>query len=336
MLHISLKTAKWKYGKKFVYSVTYDEGLADLLKYTIPVHAKYNIPGCVAVVASQIGQKRNLPSSSYHGMWHMSATELKEIMSGGWSVANHSMTHGYMKDNPYLEVVESKKIIEDLIGVPITAFIVPNHNEHHPPVVPLAKTHGYLSVYTITDALNTYATDRFALNRTTMVQRGFAPFFTEFDPYHRLHQALEAEAWIVEYSHLTNPVNISLEKDLKQADLVRRFEKLNEVAEKQFWAATPQDVVDYMHLNESTRLSEIRSGENSVFFSIDPGQYPPQVQNHELTLQIQADFPLRNPELWVGAEKMATQSEIVSANPTIGYLTFEVTRPFAGEIRFTR
>lgn len=336
MTDISVQTTKWKYGKKFAYSVTYDEGLADLLKYTLPVHQKFQIPGCVAVVASQIGQKRNLPTSSYHGMMHMSAAELKEIISIGWSVANHSMTHGYMKKDPFLEVVESKKIIEDLIESPITAFIVPNHNEHHPPVVPLAKKHGYLSVYTITDALNTYGTDRFALNRTTMVQRGFAPFFAEFDPYHRLLQALDIEGWIVEYSHLTNPENISSEKDLKQADLIRRFEKLIEVAENQYWAATPQDVVDYMNLYETTRISENRSTENSLHFSVDPGKYPQELQNYELTLKIESDFSPKNLRIFASGREITSGSKIHAEHSKIQYLTIEVRKHVELELRFIR
>ena len=30
----------WKNGKRWVYSITYDEGCADLLKHALPLHTK--------------------------------------------------------------------------------------------------------------------------------------------------------------------------------------------------------------------------------------------------------------------------------------------------------
>jgi len=336
MAQINLQKSRWKYGKQFAYSVTYDEGLEDLLKYTVPIHNKFNIPGCVAVVVSQIGQKRNLPTSSYHGMMHMNVDQLKDIMSIGWSVANHSMTHGYMKDNTYMEVVESKYKLEDMLGTPITAFIVPNHNDHHPPVVPYAKEHGYLSVYTITDAINTYQTDRFALNRTTMVQRGFAPFFSEYDPYHRLHDVLERQGWIVEYSHLTNPYNISPEKDITQADLIRRFEKLEEVGHGRYWAATPQDVVDYMHLNESLRISNVQKNQNTISCKISIHNLPPQVQKKEITLEVSTDFKSRNVQIFVEQIEITDHVQILSSDNQRWYINLALENTMNLRFRFNQ
>jgi hypothetical protein len=34
----------WKNGKRWVYSITYDEGCADLLKYALPLHRQYKNP----------------------------------------------------------------------------------------------------------------------------------------------------------------------------------------------------------------------------------------------------------------------------------------------------
>ncbi|MBN1349228.1 polysaccharide deacetylase family protein [candidate division KSB1 bacterium] len=334
MPNMQVQTSLWKFGKKFAYSVTYDEGLEDLLKHTLPVHQKFNIPGCVAVVVSQVGLRRNLPTSSYHGMMHMNVSQLHEIMKLGWSVANHSMTHGYMKDNPEMEVVESKHKLEDMLGVPITSFIVPNHNDHHPPVVPYAKKSGYLSVYTITDAVNTYQTDRFALNRTTMVQKGFPPFFNAFDPYHRLHQALECNGWIVEYSHLTNPENISPEKDLKQADLIRRFEKLEEVAPDGYWAANPVDVVDYMLVNHSSNISGIRAAENEISFSYSLNNLPEEVAKKDITLQLVSDIKSRGLQIFLNGIDITKKVNIRTTDSKLWFLTLTAEDTMNLQIKF--
>ena len=55
----------WKYGKDWVYSITYDEGLVDLHKFAIPMHKEFGIPGHVEMVAGQLGEIRNLGQSSY-------------------------------------------------------------------------------------------------------------------------------------------------------------------------------------------------------------------------------------------------------------------------------
>ena len=53
----------WKNGKRWVYSITYDEGCEALLEYALPVHRQFGVPGHVALVASQIGVLRNVPGS---------------------------------------------------------------------------------------------------------------------------------------------------------------------------------------------------------------------------------------------------------------------------------
>ena len=55
----------WKDGKRWVYSITYDEGCQALLEHAAPVHRRYGVPGHVALVASQVGVPRNVPGSSF-------------------------------------------------------------------------------------------------------------------------------------------------------------------------------------------------------------------------------------------------------------------------------
>ncbi|MCA9414557.1 MAG: hypothetical protein KC944_25305, partial [Candidatus Omnitrophica bacterium] len=71
------KAFTWKDGKKWVYSITYDEGVIDLFKYAIPLHRKYEIPGHLAIVTDQIGKVRILPGSSYHGFSIMDKDQIK-------------------------------------------------------------------------------------------------------------------------------------------------------------------------------------------------------------------------------------------------------------------
>ena len=90
---MSVRVCNWKYGKQWVYSITYDEALADLHRFAVPLHEAFGIPGHVEAVASQIGQVRRLGNSSYNGFRHMSGEEMRDLLARGWGVGNHSWSH---------------------------------------------------------------------------------------------------------------------------------------------------------------------------------------------------------------------------------------------------
>src|SRR5579872_7405630 len=68
---MSLTICNWKYGKQWVYSITYDEALEELHRFAVPHHEEYGIPGHVEAVAGHIGKVRQLGQSSYNGYHHM-------------------------------------------------------------------------------------------------------------------------------------------------------------------------------------------------------------------------------------------------------------------------
>ena len=55
---MALTVAPWKYGKQWVYSITYDEALSELHRFAIPYHEEFGIPGHVEAVAGHIGKIR--------------------------------------------------------------------------------------------------------------------------------------------------------------------------------------------------------------------------------------------------------------------------------------
>ena len=113
----------WKNGKRWVYSITYDEGCEALLEYALPVHREYGVPGHVALLASQIGVPRNVPGSSYDGMMILSKKQIHKLCAEGWGVSCHSMTHAAITaGSANYEVVESRKVLEEALEMPVTMF----------------------------------------------------------------------------------------------------------------------------------------------------------------------------------------------------------------------
>lgn len=238
----------WKDNKRWVYSITYDEGCAALLDHAVPLHRKYGIPGHVALVASQIGVPRNVPGSSYDGMPILSKDQIHGLRAEGWGVSCHSMTHASLTDeNAEYEIVQSRTTLEHALDLPVRMFCVPGDNNCYPPALKVAARAGYTSILTIYDRINTPETDLFRLNRCPIHTEYPPPFYSAFDPYKRLHQAMEAGGWVIDYCHCPTPGKaIHPWKDCSAEELEARFQTVRRLGGNDVWLAEPNDVVEYL------------------------------------------------------------------------------------------
>jgi len=238
----------WKDGKRWVYSITYDEAVVDLFKHAVPMHREYGIPGHLAIVTEQIGKVRILPGSSYHGFTIMNEEQVRGLIDEGWGVSCHSMTHcGVTEENAEREVVEARTAMEDKLDLPVKMFTVPGSNMGHAPALKVAERGGYNSILTIYDRTNTKATDLFWLGRTPLHTEYPGPFYSAFDPYHRLLQAKKWGGWIVDYNHCPMPDKpVHPAKDATTQELRARFEAVREIGGDEVWIAEPNEVVEFL------------------------------------------------------------------------------------------
>ena len=238
----------WKDGKRWVYSITYDEGCAALLDHALAVHRKYGIPGHVALVASQVGVPSDIPGSSYDGMMILSKEQLHELKKEGWGISCHSMTHaGTTPANAEYEVVQAKPVIEEATGMPCPLYCVPNNNNCYPAARDVAEKAGYTAIMTLTDKVNTIDEDLYHLGRSPLHTQLLGPFFSVFDPYKRLHQARDMQGWVIDYLHCPMPDKpIHPAKDCSTQELAQRFDAVRRVGGDEVWVADPNDVVEYI------------------------------------------------------------------------------------------
>lgn len=246
----------WKGGKKWVYSITYDEGCEDLLRYTVPIHREFGIPGHVALVSSQLGVKRDVPGSSYDGMMILSPQQMRDLIAEGWGASCHSMTHvGVTAENAGVEVAEARTVLADALGAEIPIFTVPGSNHGHPPSISAAPGAGYHAIFTIYDWVNTFDTDLLWLGRCPLHTAYPGPFYSVFDPWKRLQQARALHGWVVDYCHSPMPSKpIHPAKDCTTEELRARFAAVQELGGDEVWLAEPNEVVAYLLENdEATR-----------------------------------------------------------------------------------
>ena len=244
----STPSGPWKDGKKWVYSITYDEGCDLLLKHAVPIHREFGIPGHVALVSSQLGMKRNVPGSSYHDMMILSPQQMRDLISEGWGASCHSMTHiGVTPENAQVEVADARMVLSEALGVEIPIFTVPGSNHGHPPSIATAPGAGYSAILTIYDWVNTFDTDLLWLGRCPLHTEYPGPFYSDFDPYKRLQQARALGGWVVDYCHCPMPdTPIHPAKDCTTQELRARFEAVKEIGEDDVWLADPNEVVEFL------------------------------------------------------------------------------------------
>jgi peptidoglycan/xylan/chitin deacetylase (PgdA/CDA1 family) len=248
----------WPDGKRWVYSITYDEGCAALLDHALAIHREYSVPGHVALVASQVGVPRDVPGSSYHELMILSREQLRELSTEGWGISCHSMTHAGVNDeNAAEEVVRSRRVLEEATGMPVTMFCVPGDNHGYPASLKVAVEAGYDAIMSIYDRVNAFDSgslreDLLALGRVPIHTEYPEPFYSVFDPYKRLHQAADLGGWVIDYAHCPMPgVPIHPAKDCTTEELAARFAAVRQVGGDDVWIAEPNEVVTWV-LNQET------------------------------------------------------------------------------------
>ena len=270
------------------YSMTYDEGFVDILANALPIHKKYGIPGHVDVVASQLGQRRNCYLSSMNGLFHMGAEHLRYLITEGWSVGNHSWSHFVYPSQPgldlYREVVYSRYYLEEKLGVPVTFFAIPNDQCNYEPALPFIRQAGYLGCQQVYGGVNRDDVDLLKI-LNFMVAEG--PIYAE--TYH-WPLSLTTEnltfkelqgGWLCETTHLVMPNTIQPHKNITPEGLERRFVKLLEITDKRMWAATPEDVIDYIMLRRRAVIQPIGTDEYDL--NID---FPVGIQKRQLSFAL--------------------------------------------------
>ena len=299
---MALTVCDWKHGKRWVYSITYDEALADLHRFAVPLHEECSIPGHVESVVGQLGQVRDIGTSSYNGFRHMNGDELRDLIARGWGVGNHSWSHLLIEpDMVDVELRQARDVLEEATGGPVHLYCAPGDNsnmsEH---VLAACRELGYLGAMSLTDALNRPEEELFWINRTALHDQYYGPFFSEFDPFRNIRHAQEDGGWIIDYCHCPLEEVVHRNKDCSQAQLRERFETVLDEGGSEVWCAVPEEVVFYRLCRRHLRMEVVPSlgAEQRVRLGFEG--LSERVGNRQLTFE--AEVPAawcRYPQVWV-------------------------------------
>jgi len=281
---IALQIATWKYNKRWVYSATYDEGLAELHRFVVPVHDRLGIPGHVEAVAGHLGVIRQLSTSSFNGMRHMSGGELRELTERGWGIGNHSWSHGVVEKDVERELGIAKRTIEEAAGYPVTLYTAPGDNHNmSPAVLDALPRYGYLGGMSITDDVNG---PDFGLwiNRSPLHEKFSDLYDSAFDAFKRIDQAKKQGAWVIDYLHCPLEKAIHDYKDVGAAHHAERLETVAEQGKYDCWFANPDRVADYRYLRGAAVIEKQADG----VFTLGLSGMRKEIVCKELTFTLQS------------------------------------------------
>ncbi len=280
---------QWKFGKRWVYSTTYDEVVTSTVENGLPIHEQFGAPGHITVVVGQMGEPRDVQGSGYDATYrHISVEECKLAQRYGWTVSNHSMTHNRLPgdmsvpENARIEVVDATRLLEERLGTPVTTFIAPGSDHCLPYAWPLAEEAGCLSMFGVRDRLNYPDSDLMQLSRPVVYHK-LDEYNRRYDPYRLVYRARETGGWIVDYTHAVQDELVIPNRELTPTELGNRLEAITRVGGDEVWLAVPEEVVDYLIVARETTVVDERRTPTAITYRLAAPAIPDRIQWHTLT-----------------------------------------------------
>lgn len=117
------------------FLLTIDDGNLDNYTNAFPIMQKYGFTGTLYLVGNYVGAEN-----------YMSVEQVLEMHNAGWEVGSHSLNHldltKVSADTARAEVIRSKKVLEEMLGIPVLTFAYP-FGAYNAAAMDYVKTAGY-------------------------------------------------------------------------------------------------------------------------------------------------------------------------------------------------
>jgi len=149
--------------------VTLDDGYKDNYQNAFPILKEYNIPAILFIVSGHVGNKNNwITNEAYPERPLMSWSEIDEMRRNGILIGSHTVHHHRLTeispDAARFEIEDSKKCIEDRLGIAIHHFAYP-HGDMNEAVLELVKKAGYKTACSTRSGFNSEEANLLELRR---------------------------------------------------------------------------------------------------------------------------------------------------------------------------
>lgn len=164
--------------KQKVVCLTFDDGFVDNYEFAVPLLREFNCAATFFVPTNFIGAPSILPEFS-----GMNLGQLTEVANDPlFEIGSHALSHPRLSTLPApqaeQEIRESKKVLEEILGRPVTSFAYP-YGDFSPREVASAKSAGYAIAFSTVRRRLSNSFDPLAVPRLP-VDMFTAPFFADF------------------------------------------------------------------------------------------------------------------------------------------------------------
>lgn len=135
-------------------AITFDDGFANLATVGAPVMARYGFTGTVYIITGMVGRTTHWTDRgvALPPVPLLSWRQIEEAQQSGIEIGAHSVTHGfltqYTSSELEHELCHSKAQLEQMLGLPVSAFAYPQ-GDYNNSVVAATRAAGYLTATTV-------------------------------------------------------------------------------------------------------------------------------------------------------------------------------------------
>jgi peptidoglycan/xylan/chitin deacetylase (PgdA/CDA1 family) len=149
--------------------LTFDDGLANLHTYALPILEQERVPALIFLVAGRVGGVTDWEAEP---RWRenrlLTWEQIREMQERGVTFGSHALTHPHLPALPECEwrreLVESKQVLEQGLGRPVETLAYP-YGDFSPALAAGALEAGYRACFSTLPGLNAPDTDPAALRR---------------------------------------------------------------------------------------------------------------------------------------------------------------------------
>ena len=181
--------APWRDDRRFAYSITYDEGLVEILGFAWRLHRDFSIPGHINVFPSRLGRLEGDVSAGFlQSLWNLrkyaAAGQLRDLRAEGWSIGCQFGGGRDTACEPAALAADRQELAER-VGCEVQTFAF-SHGVDWQVKAEAARKAGYRWLMPIYDDLNPADLAGDIIRRSPLYHRGPAPNRLANDPYRLL------------------------------------------------------------------------------------------------------------------------------------------------------
>lgn len=115
--------------------ISFDDGWKNTVETALPLVQKYNMAGTLFVPTKLVGMGNGS---------RMTWEDIEKLRDSGWEIGSHTLWHPYLSKSlkARAEIFDSKKILEEKLGIEITTFAYP-FGDSNGKIEALVKEAGY-------------------------------------------------------------------------------------------------------------------------------------------------------------------------------------------------